>query len=182
MICPNCGAQLPDTATMCHVCKVYFKYESSTYYGNQVASIEQPRNLVSNRDDDKTLYYFGMIIGILSGCLILLSAFMPFLTSSAYIIKQSVSLSELSNYYAIEVGVLFVGLILDSLFQHGKSNIAVGVIIFLFAIYRYNQYLELVNESDMAGTVHLGAGFYMILISGIFAVISGVLLICYNKQ
>ena len=32
MICPNCGAQLPDTVTMCYSCKTKFDWETHTYY------------------------------------------------------------------------------------------------------------------------------------------------------
>lgn len=179
MVCPNCGAQLPDTATMCYSCRVYFNHENHVYYENKSDYIEQTGASLPNQQEDKTLYYAGMIMGVIAGILILVSAFVPYISFSES--KQSITLNELSVVYTIEVIVLFIGLVFASALQHGKSNIVVGIIIIGLAIYRYVQYLKVLHETGITSGVHLDIGHPMIIISGVLALVSGILLI-YNKM
>ncbi len=129
----------------------------------------------------KTCYITGLILGIVAGLLILLSTFMPYVTAEVWGFKQSASIYQISPYYLIEAAVLCLGLIIDSIIKHGKSNIAVGIILLIICIYRYVNYQNFITESEYSMT-QLGVGYYMVAVAAVTAIASGILIIIHNRE
>ena len=209
MVCPNCANQAPDNAVRCEVCGyplnanirpvrpryIQEQQNHQVIQNNQILQQQQQINQLNQyiqyqqqqinqmqSDSGKILFISGLVVGILSGVLILLSPFLPYITAEAYGFSNSFTLNDISNYYIFVVIALCVGLVIDSIFRHGISNIAVGLIIFGVSIYRYNVYLDFCAENDLSGIAHLSIGYYMIIISAICAIASGILLVVYNHD
>lgn len=173
MICPNCGANLPNTVSMCHSCRMVFKPLPQMCF--------QPQMSQPQFQSFSAYYVSGLILGIAAGLLLLVSPFLPYYTLSFMRLSESYTLNDIVNYYIIEAIILCLGLIIDSIVKHGFSNIGVGIIILIICIVRYKNFIKVVTEQNLKSFAKLNIGYYFIAFSAILAIISGVLLILHKE-
>lgn len=198
MICPNCNNTLPDNSIACNFCGYVINayavqrntqqlYAQNAPQHQQAPQMRQPMQYQPQQfyqvpnQPVKTCYITGLILGIIAGLLILLSTFMPYVTAEVWGFKQSASIYQISPYYLIEAAVLCLGLIIDSIIKHGKSNIAVGIILLIICIYRYVNYQNFITESEYSMT-QLGVGYYMVAVAAVTAIASGILINIHNRE
>lgn len=198
MVCPNCNNNLPDGSIACNFCGFAINayavqrntqqlYAQNAPQHQQAPQMRQPMQYQPQQfyqvpnQPVKTCYITGLILGIIAGLLILLSTFMPYVTAEVWGFKQSASIYQISPYYLIEAAVLCLGLIIDSIIKHGKSNIAVGIILLIICIYRYVNYQNFITESEYSMT-QLGVGYYMVAVAAVTAIASGILINIHNRE
>ena len=198
MICPNCNNTLPDNSIACNFCGYVINayavqrntqqlYAQNAPQHQQAPQMRQPMQYQPQQfyqvpnQPVKTCYITGLILGIIAGLLILLSTFMPYVTAEVWGFKQSASIYQISPYYLIEAAVLCLGLIIDSIIKHGKSNIAVGIILLIICIYRYVNYQNFITESEYSMT-QLGVGYYIVAVAAVTAIASGILINIHNRE
>jgi hypothetical protein len=195
MICPNCGESLPDTATMCHTCKIVFatgkpmeetaskpseKY--SNYYG------ERPYSRVQNSflkyadavERANSLFHTGMSIGMLGGAIGVLALFFPFY-SFLNIVTVTLIEEELKYYGLLILLIIALGVVYASRIKKGKGSglvltgffiIGVDVCVFLL---KYFEIQEKLNSKGGGNVVAPAAGFYTLLLSGLLFMTSGII-------
>ncbi len=194
MICPNCGESLPDTATMCHTCKIVFATgkpmeeaeprsfaSNSNYYGKQPYSRVQDNFLkyAEAMDRANSLFHTGMSIGMLGGAIGVLALFFPFysfaLIATVTLIEEELKYFGLLILLFIALGVLYASRIKKGkgtgLVLVGFSIIAVDVCVFLF------KYFEIQEKLNITGgnVISPAAGFYTLLLSGFLFMTSGII-------
>lgn len=194
MICPNCGESLPDTATMCHTCKIVFatgkpmeetlpksSASYSNYYGERPYSRVQD-NLLKYADAMEranALYHTGMSIGMLGGAIGVLALFFPFyslmMIAKVTLIEEELKYFGLLILLFIALGVLYASRIKKGkgtgLVLSGFSIIAVDVCVFLF------KYFEIQEKLNITGGnfISPAAGFYTLVLSGFLFMTSGII-------
>ena len=194
MICPNCGESLPDTATMCHTCKIVFatgkpmeetlpksSASYSNYYGERPYSRVQD-NLLKYADAMEranALYHTGMSIGMLGGAIGVLALFFPFyslmMIAKVTLIEEELKYFGLLILLFIALGVLYASRIKKGkgtgLVLSGFSIIAVDVCVFLF------KYFEIQEKLNISGGnfISPAAGFYTLVLSGFLFMTSGII-------
>ena len=194
MICPNCGESLPDTATMCHTCKIVFATgklmeeagpksfaSNSNYYGERSYSRVQDNFLkyADAMDRANKLYHTGMLIGLLGGAIGVLALFFPFY--SLMKIATVTLIEEVLKYFGLLI-ILFIalGVLYASRIKNGKGAglvlagffvIGVDVCVYLF------KYFEIQEKLGINGGNFItpAAGFYTLLLSGFLFMTSGVI-------
>lgn len=137
MVCPNCGAQLPDTATMCYSCRMKFnkslpaterhtnelkptenipKEPEPKYLDSIEAEIrshvvgvdDKGRTIVKLWDDRQSYFIISCIAGIIGCCLILFAEFLPFISVTAFNERESLSLLQAESYGVIIDGIILM--------------------------------------------------------------------------
>ena len=194
MICPNCGESLPDTATMCHTCKIVFatgkpmeetlpksSASYSNYYGERSYSRVQDNLLkyADAMDRANKIYHTGMSIGMLGGAIGVLALFFPFyslmMIAKVTLIEEELKYFGLLILLFIALGVLYASRIKKGkgtgLVLSGFSIIAVDVCVFLF------KYFEIQEKLNITGGnfISPAAGFYTLVLSGFLFMTSGII-------
>ena len=159
MICPNCGAPLPDTATICYVCKMKFRGDSNNSFNIRI---------------------IAMIAGFLGSVICLVSIFMPYLKASLLGTSTSVSLYDKDGVDGIVFAILAILAMLISFATINKGMGVgldlLGVLLIVLNICEMITGIKKVNEkNDYGYLVTRGSGFYCMLIGAIIIIIGGAL-------
>ena len=180
MICPNCGAQLPDTVRMCYSCRVQFNSNRTGFYVEQPTITSNQYAYNAKKSDIVKIYTIISIVGILC---IFLGTFVPFFQTSSILNNYSWRLFDGNGN---QWGTWIICIILSAYsipgVKYTKSD-AIGKVlagILGIGLTAYNVYdvIKWFNQSYSGKSVDLSlkGGFYLLIIGYAVVLVSGILL------
>lgn len=192
MICPNCGAPLPNTAKMCYVCKTTFQSEGKTgelkgpapippYVGQQ--QFNRPIAMTNNRrrkNNAVGIRLTAMITGLVGSALCGIALFMPYFTASAWGFSSSVTLYEDFSFdwkiFAFLTLLSMLASILAFKFGFGISLDLLGLAIGIVNFVEMSENMKSIAEkSEYSNLVSRGSGFYCMMAGAAIIIIAGVI-------
>ncbi len=171
MICPNCGAKLPDTAMICYSCRTQFQKQQP---------INQPNNPVQQQTINKTVV-LSCILGLIGACLYAIGVFPPFFSvSSTFSISHSLYPFHWGFIVSWILAVVFIIFSIpgrkyttfDAIVKIIFSLIGIGLFIY-YTIYIYRWFNDTYYDSS---SLSFGIGFYIMLFGNLLMIISGLIL------
>lgn len=164
MVCPNCNQYILYGSAFCNYCGFRFQYQQS--YPQQ----------------SKKIPYIsvGLVIGIISTVMVIISTFLPYIKISALGYNQTMSIVR-SEFGKLVIFLAVCAIITASL-KTGIPTTIIGILMSVISIMKMFDFEDYVSDLvidgfDMSGFVSKGSGCYMMLIFSIFVLISGVILI-----
>lgn len=153
-ICPNCRTANKANSKNCVNCGHYIK--------DAQGSSPQGKN--------------GLILGIASNALIIVSMFLPFISVSVFGFTQSVSLSSNGTDWLFFVALALVCL----LFTVSKKwilHLIFSIAVIALIVVEFNS----VTEMEISDMVNMGAGFYILVISALCNLVSSIVIKIENN-
>lgn len=195
--CPNCGTVLyqqqaqqnnymPYAQPQQQINHNYQQTNNRAYYNNQALQQNYPQYNMQQQyyqqpiptQQNNTLYYIAVALGIIASIICAISVALPYYTVSAFGVSQSKALIEGSDGLLI-IGISLVPL-LFSLPNSKQKKLGIGqaisaLILFALAFAEVNIVEDSDGFKEYSYLYHKGAGFYMLIIGSILVLIAGAL-------
>lgn len=170
MFCPSCGKEIPEGATFCPNCGATVRKASSP--NGQVAF-----SGVINKSKMN-------IFGIIASVVLLLSAFLPFV--SVNIFGSSLSASLMDGGDGIIVIAFAIAGIVFSLLGIDIVVIITGVAGIIIFFVENSQFSEVASDDEFgalaSAMIDKGPGFYFLLLGSICLIIAGIIRFIQKKK
>ena len=185
MVCPNCGAPLPDTVTMCYSCRTRFN-KPNPVNDKSVQSI-----LIEAIEDEKRFMVNVIaVVGLIGVLLEVFATFAPIYKIYTNYDSFTESISDtktIAIWYWLDVVILLIFSIPGIKYKKNIGGIKLffggcGIIgTFRLAVYLRDWFHEQ-SFKGIIGTVNFSfqAGMYLLFVSFLFTLISGIMLVIYG--
>lgn len=175
MFCHNCGIEIPEGAKFCTEC--------GTPIG-KASQVIEPALPLEQKVKPKPK---SNVLGMVSGIMVILSLFLPFISVNILGTPLSESLMDGADEEPIAIAfiVIIFGCVLLAALGRNIPCIVVGILsawFFWEANSAYARYTNELDELTNGAIVQNGLGFYMLLLGSMGLILAGILGIIHKKD